>query len=148
MRGSVLLAVALAAAGCKGKGSEAGATAASSSAAVAATAGPSGRPHLVRDEQGRLVPTRPPPQDNPADIPKAPAGAPGWDLDRIDPARDYVERYVRATRRYGEATACVTTKPAGSREGKALVEVRDREKPPAGCPSAGGAARDVFAVDV
>ncbi len=149
MRNAVILAICLVAAGCKGKREDVAAPAPSSSSTAKAPPSAMNRSHLVRDEEGRLVPTRPRPEDNPADIPAAPSSQPAWDLDRAEPARDYVARYVRATRRYGDATRCVSTKAAGSRDGKAIVEVRDREPPTAGCTAPGGGGpRDTFLVDV
>ena len=136
--------------GCKDKGAasaDAG-PAASASMVASATAQSSGRPRLARDEDGRLIPSRPRPKDDPADLPPSPGSQPGWDLDRADPARDYVERYVLATRRYGDATPCVSAKRTGSREGKAVVEVQDRERPPPGCAAPSTALRDAFVVDV
>ncbi len=150
MRTGLILSVLLAALGCKGKAApgEDAAVGANASPGASASAGSGGRPHLVRDQEGHLVPNRPRPEDDSALVPASPKGVPTWDLDRKEPARDYVERYVRATKRYGDRAACVTIRAAGSREGKALVEVRDRESPPPGCPAAGGAPRDVFLVDV
>jgi hypothetical protein len=148
MRTRLVLAISCALIGCKGKSGQAGDGGTDASASARASS--SGRSHLVRDPEGHLVPSRPRPEDDPASIPPTPGSAPSWDLDKSDPARDYVDRYVRATKRYGAATACVVAKVNGSRDGKAIVEVRDAEKPPAPCPpsSAGSAPRDAFLVDV
>src|SRR5215470_465698 len=75
-----------------------------------------------RDELGHLIPKTPRPPDNPADIP--PEGRePDQDLDRRDPAGDYVERYVRATLRYGSETRCAEAHSAGQSGGRTVVEV-------------------------
>ncbi len=49
----------------------------------------------------------PPPIPADAAIPPQPKGLPSWVLDPNDPARDYVDRYVRSTYRYGPQTSCV-----------------------------------------
>ncbi len=71
----------------------------------------------------------------------------GWDLDPIDPARDYVRRYVTATKRYADLLECVqvgkSVRDAATKKSK--VEVR--ESPAAKCKT-GTAVRDVFLVDV
>jgi hypothetical protein len=151
MRTRLILAVFLAA-GCKDRSAatpDAGGVAADAGSATSSVASADARGHLVRDPEGHLVPNRPRPKDDPAQIPAAPAGEPTWDLDKAEPAVDYVERYVRATKRYGDGAACVAAKAAGSRDGKALVEVRDADKPAPACPSPkpGGAVRDAFLVD-
>lgn len=78
-------------------------------------------------------------------VPGAPTHEPTWDLGTADPAREYVVRYVRATRRYGEKTDCVAVgasieKTAGAR----VVVVKDDPKSRCG----GNAVRDAFVVDV
>jgi hypothetical protein len=84
-----------------------------------------------RDETGHLKPKTPRPPDNPADLPPQPGQEPDWDLDKSDPAKDYVERYIRATQRYGDKAKCADVKSSG-----ATVEV-------SGC-----APRETFKVDV
>ena len=151
MRKAMIPAMFLAVVGCKGDGGAkaddagVGPTAVPSTSSVA-----SARPHLVRDPDGRLVPARPRPSDDPALMPPVSGNAPTWDLDPSDPAADYVDRYVRATKRYGAATACVAAKAAGGRDGKALVDVFYIDKPTPTCPTppAGGGSRDTFLVDV
>ncbi len=128
--------------GCKDKGSPAPAPS-STAAAQTPSSAPSSR--LKRDEMGHLSPKTPRPQDNPADMPPHASRDPDWDLDKSDPARDYVERYVRATMRYGPETKCVETKVSGQSGAKAIVEVRDKKD---GCPTPRADARDVFLVDV
>jgi hypothetical protein len=68
-----------------------------------------------------------------------------WGLDQADPASDYVERYIQATRRYGTERPCVHAQPSRIANGRALVEARDSQE--AGCNGT-GAVRDTFAVDV
>jgi len=91
---------------------------------------------VQRDETGHLKPRTPRPPDNPADLPPQPAQELDWDLDKADPAKDYVERYIRATQRYGASTKCAEAKTAGQSGGKNTVEV-------AGC-----VPHETFQVDV
>ena len=67
----------------------------------------------------------------------------GMDLDAEDPARDYVKRYVSATKRYDEKTDCVLIGKSTEKDGKRVVEVKETPK----CGKA-NAVRDVFYVDV
>jgi hypothetical protein len=67
----------------------------------------------------------------------------GIDLDGEDPARDYVKRYVFATKQYGDKTDCILLGKSTERDGKRAVEVRETPK----CGK-GNAVRDVFYVDV
>ena len=69
----------------------------------------------------------------------------GWDLDPADPARDYVRRYVVATKRYADLLDCVQIGKSVRQGTKSKVEVR--EAPSAKCKT-GTAVRDVFFVDV
>lgn len=74
----------------------------------------------------------------------SPGAAMGWDLDPEDPARDYVRRYVKATKRYDDKSDCVVVGKGVDKGGKQSVEVR--ENPPK-CGTA-NTVRDVFYVDV
>ena len=67
---------------------------------------------------------------------------PDIDLDLKDPAQDYVGRYVRATRRYGDDASCARFDKSEARGTQRAVVVRGR----ASCAS--GDTRDVFLVDV
>ena len=107
---------------------------------------PSASSRFARDSDGHLVPRTPRPVDDPADIPKAPTRELDWDLDKTDPARDYVDRYVRATLRYGDKMGCVKVMPSVSGSGARTVEVKDVAGQ--GCPAPGDAARDRFRVSV
>lgn len=143
MRVSLICVICLALAGCNDKRK----SPPPPSPTVATTGTLSARPTgLNRDENGKLVPRTPRPADDPAAIPPAPASDIDWDLDKIDPPRDYVERYVRATKRYGSDPACVVAKTNGSRSGKSVVEVRGAGKD--GCAPPGTDLRDAFLVDV
>jgi hypothetical protein len=70
---------------------------------------------------------------------------PDWDLDAADPAKDYVERYINATRRYKLERPCVHAQTSRVENGRTLVDTRDT--PDAHCRGT-GAVRDTFAVDV
>ncbi len=98
-----------------------------------------------RDGAGHLAPHAPRPADDPADVLKEPSHAPDWALDRDDPARDYADRYVRATGRYGAKTACVRAMPSVNAPAGRTVEMKDA--PGEGCP-ASSAVRDRFVVSV
>jgi hypothetical protein len=102
---------------------------------------------LPRDDAGNLLPRHAGPPIDPKDL--APVGKrpPDWDLDATDPARDYVERYIQSTSRYGAETACVHAQ-ASSRSGddEATVEARDTTSD-AGCHGS-DAVRDRFVVSV
>jgi hypothetical protein len=101
---------------------------------------PTGGQRLRKDDAGHWIPSGKPPEDDPARVPRQPASEPSFDLEPADPGADYVKRYVRATRRYGDDSACVKTASASRREGTAIVEVR-------GC-SGGGAPLESFDVRV
>jgi hypothetical protein len=96
-----------------------------------------------RDDAGHLIPKESPPPDDPASLPPKPGRDPDWDLDRDDPARDYVRRYVIGTGRYGGALDCVDVGGSQDAGERRRVEV----KTAASCPGA-GTVRDVFLVDV
>jgi hypothetical protein len=68
-----------------------------------------------------------------------------WDLDAADPAMDYAERYIQATRRYKAEWRCVHAQPSRVEGGRTLVDVRDTHDDR--CRGT-GAVRDTFAVDV
>jgi hypothetical protein len=84
-----------------------------------------------------------PPTD--ADFVKLGTHEPDWDLDRADPATDYVERYIQATQRYKAERTCVHAQPSRIDGGRTLVETRDSSEE--GCKGT-GAVRDTFAVDI
>jgi hypothetical protein len=97
-----------------------------------------------RDSKGNLIPESPAPPLASSDV--APVGrAPDWDLDRQDPAQDYVERYIQSTSRYGDETACVHAQASTKVGDRTLVEARDTAG--TGCKGS-NAVRDTFAVDV
>ena len=100
----------------------------------------------MKDDAGHYIPSTPAPPEDPSKMPPKPSREPDWDLDGEDPARDYVRRYVRATRRYGDKIACVITLASKAKGSRRLVEVRD--DPSSTCGSASDAVRDVFLVDV
>lgn len=68
-----------------------------------------------------------------------------WDLDKDDPAFDYVERYVESTRRYGLERNCVHAQPSRVENGRTLVDTRDSSD---GNCKGTNAVRDTFAVFV
>ena len=111
-----------------------------------AAARPLASSRFGRDSNGHLVPRTPRPADDPADIPKAPSRELDWDLAKDDAARDYVDRYIHATVRYGDKTACTKALPSTSSSGARVVEVKDAAGP--GCPAPGDAVRDRFRVSV
>src|SRR5438093_761061 len=79
MRWGLILAMICAAGACKGSGdakTDGGVTATPAATSSVASV-PSSPPHLVRDKDGRLVPTRPRPDDDPALMPPTPGGDPG-----------------------------------------------------------------------
>jgi hypothetical protein len=95
-----------------------------------------------RDDAGHLIPRSSPPPVASSALPPVPAREPDWDLDPVDPARDYVRRYVIITHRYGETLDCVELGESREAGDRRRVEVRTA----ASCPGA-GAVRDVFLVD-
>jgi hypothetical protein len=117
MRSLGLGLICLGISGCSGCKKSEAAPDAAPSASVAQ------RAPLVRDETGHLKPKSGRPPDNPADLPPQPGGEPDWDLDAADPAKDYVERYIRATQRYGASTRCAEAKTGGQSGGKTSVDV-------------------------
>jgi hypothetical protein len=149
---SIAACFALGAAGCGGctrSVPEPGGQDAGPSTSAAAAAGSVPSPVAAwlarhpRDDAGHLIPQSSPPPDDPALLPPKPGRDPDWDLDREDPARDYVRRYTFGTGRYGPTLDCVdvgASKEAGDRR---RVEV----KTAASCAGA-GTLRDVFLVDV
>jgi hypothetical protein len=110
--------------------------------AVAVDAGPKTLAELM-GVSSEKPPPPPPPTD--ADFVKLGSREPGWDLDATDPARDYVERYIVATQRYGKEAACVHAQPSKAEGGRTIVEARDSDQN--GCTGT-RAVRDTFAVDV
>ena len=99
---------------------------------------------LARDDAGHLIPRSTPPPLASGDVPPPSGRTPDWDLDSNDPARDYVDRYVRATNRYGDKTPCVRASASKVDGARTLVETHDVKDAPC---NAGGALRDVFAVN-
>jgi hypothetical protein len=113
---------------------------AASSEAHASTTEP-----LHRDDAGHLVPHASP-SPPPRDVPSKPSREPDWDLDGADAAREYVRRYVTATKRYGDDLHCVELRPSSPTSlmrDRRTVEVSGTGR----CSPAGG-VRDVFLVDV
>jgi hypothetical protein len=79
----------------------------------------------------------------------------GWDLDPQDAARDYVKRYIKTTKRYGDKTDCMLVgKSTDASGGRRAVEVHETSTPPPGARSraqpcgTANAKRDVFYVDI
>jgi hypothetical protein len=70
---------------------------------------------------------------------------PTWSLDPDDPAKDYVGRYLKATKRYGDKTSCVTVEKSTFSDGKSTVETRNDAS---GSCGAANAIRDRFFVTV
>jgi len=102
---------------------------------------------LERDpDGGHLKPTTPRPSEDPAMLPPKPQREPDFDLDPLDPARDYVTRYVRATKRYGDKTECVAYGASFDKGQWRAVEVKD--DPKSSCGGSSDALRDTFLVDV
>ena len=85
----------------------------------------------------------PPPIDQDAVAPIA-HREPDWDLDKTDPARDYVRRYIWGTSRYGAMSPCVDAQPSFPADGKTEVHVVDAVPPRCG-PTG---VEETFAVDV
>jgi hypothetical protein len=100
----------------------------------------------------RLMHDRPrskPPLEDPDAGPPVPLREPDWDLDEDDPWHDYAQRYVQATRRYGDATDCAVIGTGQGEGGKRNVEVRGN--PGGSCGAATpktDAVIDVLVVDV
>ncbi len=102
---------------------------------------------LERDPQtGHLKPSTPAPSDDPTLVPPKPQRDADFDLDLDDPSRDYVMRYVRATKRYGDKTDCVSFGKSYEKAGRRAVEVRD--DPKSSCGGTSDALKDTFLVDV
>lgn len=87
-------------------------------------------------------PTPTPPTD--ADFVKLGTHVLDWDLDKDDPGRDYVERYIQSTRRYGLDRPCVHAQTSRIENGRTLVDTRDTSE--GGCQGT-NAVRDTFAVE-
>jgi hypothetical protein len=107
-----------------------------------------GPPHMtIAQAMGLAASEKPPPPPPPTDADFVKVGKRDidWDLDKSDPASDYVERYVQATQRYGAERRCVHAQPSRIENGRSLVETRDSQDD--GCKGT-GAVRDTFAVDV
>jgi hypothetical protein len=104
----------------------------------------------------QLARTKPPPSSSqrphrempppPADAPPLPKNLPTWVLSPDDPARDYVDRYIRSTLRYGPQTAtCVVVQKSVFSGGHTTVDVKNDES---GSCGAATQLRDTFQVDV
>jgi hypothetical protein len=70
---------------------------------------------------------------------------PDWGLDPADPAKDYVQRYLKATKRYGAKSSCVVTKPSIFADNRSVVETRNDGT---GACGAADELRDRFFVSV
>jgi hypothetical protein len=82
-------------------------------------------------------------REAPAETQAAPdLRVPDLDLDAKDPAQDYVGRYVRATKRYGDDATCARLDRSKLDAGRRVVPVRGRAR----CGSAD--LHDEFVVDV
>jgi len=96
--------------------------------------------------QGPRSPRKEPPQapDNAAGTLPTAMRDPTWNLDPTDPARDYVARYVRATKRYGDV-ACVSIGKSTFANDRSTVEARNDTS---GACGKAGDLRDRFLVNV
>ncbi len=79
-----------------------------------------------------------------AKAPPKPSREPDWGLAADDPARDYVTRYIRGTKRYGTG-GCVEVKPSTFTKGKDVVETQNDAS---GACGKAGELRDRFLVSV
>ncbi len=72
-------------------------------------AGPTLHMTLAQVAAGQMGSEKPPPPATPTDADFVKIGKHDfdWDLDPTDPAMDYAERYIQATRRYGTERTCV-----------------------------------------
>jgi len=105
------------------------------------------RPKTLGDLLKPEKPTVPPPV-NSAELIKLGSHDPGWDLDPADPARDYVERYILSTQRYGKDTRCILAQASRVEGERSLVETRDVTGDEVHGCTGSHAVRDTFAVDV
>jgi hypothetical protein len=110
---------------------------------VVPEAGPKSLAEAIGLTGGEKPPPPLPPTD--ADFVKVGAREPDWDLDAVDPARDYVDRYILSTQRYAHETRCIHAQPSRVEGGRTVVETRDSDEN--GCTGT-RAVRDTFAVDV
>jgi hypothetical protein len=78
-------------------------------------------------------------------IPPPPKREPDWGLDPSDPARDYADRYIHATNRYGPQTPCVLLSKSLFKDGRSLV---DAANDPSGSCGPPGQVRETFEIDV
>ncbi len=106
-----------------------------------------GPPHMTLAQAMGLSSEKPPPPPPPTDADFVKLGSRDidWALDPKDPASDYVERYVQASRRYGAERTCVHAQPSRTDGVRTVVDTRDSSEP--GCTGT-NAVRDTFAVDV
>ena len=126
--------------GCHGSAPETTATDISADAAPA----PSSSANSFLELTKRLSQKQTPPPIDPDAMSPVAKRDPDWDLDRRDPARDYVRRYVWGVARYGETSHCVDAQPSVPAGGKTTVRVADAVPPH--CPPTG--VDETFAVDV
>jgi len=83
----------------------------------------------------------------PADSTSLPAASrePDWGLDLADPAKDYVQRYLRATKRYGAQSKCVVVGASKFTGERSVVETHNDA---GGACGKAGELRDRFFVTV
>jgi hypothetical protein len=137
----LLLAASIAGAGCRSTAEET--TRPDMSADSAPAPSPSSSNSLAELTKRLSQKQTPPPLDPDAMAPIA-KREPDWDLDKRDPARDYVRRYIWGVARYGDMSRCVDAQPSTPANGKAEVHVADAVPPR--CPPTG--VDETFAVDV
>jgi hypothetical protein len=77
--------------------------------------------------------------------PMQPMRDPEWALDPADPAEDYVNRYVRAVKRYGERTSCIEVQKSRFKDEQSVVDVKNDAS---GTCGPAGQLRDTFLVNV
>lgn len=144
---AIASAVAIGAVACKRSAPEPSGTA-DAAPSIARVQGPDvpNRPqgrNLERDDAGHLLPrTEPPPLTSAERVP-TPGREPDWDIDSSDPARDYVNRYILATKRYADKTGCVRASAPRSDGNRTLVDAVEVKDDPC---KLGGAVLDTFAV--
>jgi hypothetical protein len=132
------LTAALACSGCRGSAPE------TTRSDMSADAAPASSTNPLLDLKNSLSQKQTPPPVDPGDIVPVAKRDPDWDLDKQDPARDYVRRYVWGVARYGEMSRCVDAQPSEPANGKTVVHVADAVPPR--CPPTG--VDETFAVDV
>ena len=101
-------------------------------------------PSSVSSSAHTKRPPLPAPAESSASVLPMASREPDWDLDPKNPAKDYVGRYLRASKRYGEK-ACVVVSAATFTGEKSVVETRND---PSGACGKPGDLRDRFFVTV